>query len=111
MKHPDDPADLANEARRRSLSREEELRFEALLEESPEEDVAYRAGLAFDRDSSAREGDDVLVARLASRAAERFGAPPSVRPSSRPLRRSRSVVLLVAAVVAAGTAAAGTGVA
>ena len=48
----------------------------------------------------------MLVARLASRAAQRFRKPtPSVRRRRRPL-----LALLVAALVAAGTAAAGTSV-
>ena len=63
MKHGDDAFDLASEARRRKLTREEEARLEKLLEESPEDDMLYRAGVEFDRDSSAREGDDLLIAR------------------------------------------------
>ncbi|HVR19970.1 MAG TPA: tetratricopeptide repeat protein [Polyangiaceae bacterium] len=106
MKHADDPADLLSEARRRKLTRDEESRLQGLLEQSAEEHMLYRAGLSFDRDSSAREGDDLLVARLANRAAQRFGTPPAaMRRRRRPL-----VALLVAALVAAGTAAAGTGV-
>jgi TolA-binding protein len=108
MKREHDPGDLTSEARRRALSRDEEARLKDLFEESPEERSLYRAGLAFDRDSSAREGDDVLVARLASRAAQRYGAPVSVAPSRR--RRRPLVLLVAAAVVAAGTAAAGSSV-
>ena len=109
MKHRDDTFDLASEARRRTLKREEEARLEMLLEESPEDNMLYRAGLEFDRDSSAREGDDVLIARLASRGAERFArpAPPARRARG---RRRATFTLLVAALVAAGTAAAGSGV-
>jgi hypothetical protein len=76
--------------------------------------LLYRAGVVFDRDSSAREGDDVLIARLASRTARQLGThgSASVAPSSRPPKRRRPVVmLLAAALVAAGSAAAGTGVA
>jgi hypothetical protein len=107
MKHEDDAVDLASEARRRTLSRDEEARLKSSFEASPEEQMLFRAGLAFDRQSSAREGDDVLVARMANRAAERFGKATARSPS----RRRRPLVLLVAAaVVAAGTAAAGSGV-
>jgi TolA-binding protein len=106
MKHEDDPVDLTSKARRRALSRDEEVRLQALFEEAPEERRLYRAGLAFDRDSSAREGDDVLVARMAERAEQEFGRPLS----SPPPRRLRFVTLVAAALVAAGSAAAGTGV-
>lgn len=106
MKHEDDPVDLTSKARRRGLSHEEEARLKALFEEAPEERRLYRAGLAFDRDSSAREGDDVLVARMAERAEQEFGRPLS----SPPPRRLRFVTLVAAALVAAGSAAAGTGV-
>lgn len=114
MKRPDDSVDLPSQARRHKLSREEEARLEALLEGSPEERLLYRAGLTFDRESSAREGDDVLIARLANSAARQFGTQgsASVPPSSKASRRRRPVVmLLAAALVAGGTATAGTGIA
>jgi TolA-binding protein len=108
MKH-DEPTDLLSEARRRPLSREEEARLEELVEHSPEARILHYAGWTFDRDSSAREGDDVLVAKLAARAAERMAKPEAPRSIMR--RRKRPLVtLLAAALVVAGTAGAGVGV-
>ncbi len=108
MKHEDEPTDLLSEARRRPLSRDEEAELEELVGSSPEARILHYAGWAFDRDSSAREGDDVLVAKLAARAAERAEKPSVslvVRRRKRPF-----VTLLAAALVVAGTAGAGVGV-
>jgi len=107
MKH-DDETDLLSEARRRPLSRDEETRLEELVERSPEARVLHYAGWAFDRDSSAREDDDVLVARLAARAAERVAKPVAPLPIRR--RRRPFVTLLAAALAVASTAGAGAGV-
>ena len=108
MKLDDEADDLLVEARRRPLSRDEESALEELVERSPEARMLHYAGWAFDRDSSARENDDVLVARMAARAAERAGsatAPLPVRRRRRPL-----VTLLAAAIAVASTAGAGAGV-
>jgi TolA-binding protein len=107
MKHDDESTDLLAEARRRALSREEESRLEELVERSPEARILHYAGWSFDRDSSARGGDDVLVARLAARAVER-----SSKPATMPLRRRKRpfVALLAAALAVASTAGAGVGV-
>jgi TolA-binding protein len=108
MKHDDDPSDLLSEVRRRTLSRDEEARLEGLVARSPEVRVLHYAGWSFDRDSSARDGDDVLVARLAARAAERAANPVAAAPLR---RRKRPLVLLLAASLAlASTAGAGAGV-
>jgi TolA-binding protein len=108
MKHADDATDLLSEARRRPLSREEELRLEELVERSPEARILHYAGWAFDRDSSAREGDDVLVAKLAARAADRVVKPVVTLPTRR--RRGPLFTLIAAALALAGTAGAGAGV-
>lgn len=107
MKHDDDPTDLLSEARRRPLLRDEEARLEELVASSPEARVMHYAGWSFDRDSSARDGDDVLVARLAARAVERATKPVTV-----PLRRRRRplALLLAASLALASTAGAGVGV-
>jgi len=107
MKHDDESTDLLAEARRRVLSRDEEARLEELVEGSPEARIMHYAGWSFDRDSSAREGDDVLVAKLASRIVERSSKPITipVRRRQRPL-----VAVLAAALAVASTAGAGVGV-
>jgi TolA-binding protein len=107
MKH-DDVTDLLSEARRRPLSREEEVRLEELVERSPEARILHYAGWAFDRDSSAREDDDVLVAKLAARAADRVSNPVVTLPARR--RRRPLFTLVAAALALAGTAGAGAGV-
>ena len=107
MKHDAD-ADLLSEARRRPLSRDEEVRLEALVERSPEARILHYAGWAFDRDSSARKDDDVLVAKLAARAAERIANPVVTLPARR--RRRPMFTLIAAAFALAGTAGAGAGV-
>jgi hypothetical protein len=108
MKHDDDAVDLLSEARRRPLSRDEEVRLEELVERSPEARILHYAGWAFDRDSSAREDDDVLVAKLAARAADRSAKPVVTLPARR--RRRPLFTLVAAALVLAGTAGAGAGV-
>jgi TolA-binding protein len=107
MKHDEESTDLLAEARRRVLSRDEEARLEELVERSPEARIMHYAGWAFDRDSSAREGDDVLIAALASRAVERASKPVTI-----PVRRRKRpvVALLAAALAIASTAGAGVGV-
>jgi TolA-binding protein len=107
MKH-DDVTDILSEARRRPLSREEEVRLEELVERSPEARILHYAGWAFDRDSSAREDDDVLVAKLAARAADRVTNPVVTLPARR--RRRPLFTLIAAALALAGTAGAGAGV-
>jgi hypothetical protein len=108
MKHDGDLTDLLSEARRRPLSREEEARLEELVERSPEARILHYAGWAFDRDSSAREGDDVLIAKLAARATDRAAKPVAVLPTRR--RRGPLLTLVAAALALAGTAGAGAGV-
>ena len=105
MKHDEEPTDLLGEARRRPLSRDEEARLEELVASSPEARILHYAGWSFDRDSSAREDDDVLVARLAARAAERMANPGATLPVRR--RRRPFVTLLAAALAVASTAGAG----
>jgi TolA-binding protein len=108
MKHDDDATDILSEARRRPLSREEDARLEELVERSPEARILHYAGWAFDRDSSAREDDDVLVAKLAARAADRVAKPVVTLPGRR--RRRPLFTLVAAALALAGTAGAGAGV-
>jgi TolA-binding protein len=108
MKHDDDATDILSEARRRPLSREEEERLEELVERSPEARILHYAGWAFDRDSSAREDDDVLVAKLAARTADRIAKPVVTLPARR--RRRPMFMLIAAALALAGTAGAGASV-
>jgi TolA-binding protein len=106
MKREEEPTDVLCQARRRPLSRDEQTRLEELVGQSPEARLLHSAGLSFDRDSSAQQDDDVLIARIAA-VAER-SATPGVRPARR--RRRPLFTLLVAALAIAGTAGAGAGV-
>jgi TolA-binding protein len=100
-----DPSDLGAAVRRRPLSRTEEAELERLVESSTAERVLHYAGYAFDRDSSARPGDDVLIQRIAARAAASVNTLPT--RATRASRRPR-VLLLAAALVIAGSAVAAT---
>ena len=101
-----DPSDLMAAVRRRSLSPAERAELEKLVQRSPEERMLHYAGFAFDRDSSARPGDDVLIQRIAARASATAQMVPA-RALPRARRRPR-LLLLAAVLGVAGTSVAGT---
>jgi TolA-binding protein len=96
----EEPSDLLNLARRGPLTREESRDLAAWVDEAPEARALSQAAEVFDGDSSAQPGDDALIARIASRAAD-------VQQPPRRLRRRATILLLAAALVLVGTAAAG----
>lgn len=92
--------ELSLAARRGELPLSEERELEGLLDEAPDERIWHRAGLRFDEQDVAAAGDDELAGRLLERVlAEKPRALP--RP-----RRTRPVMLLVAAAVTVASAAA-----
>lgn len=96
----EEPSDLLNLARRGPLTRDESRDLAAWVEQSPEARLLTHAAKVFDHDSSAQLGDDALLARIAARAA-------NAQPLPRKLRRRTPILLLAAALVLVGTAAAG----
>jgi len=104
MSEERDGSDLMAAVRRRSLSPAEKAELEKLVERSPEERILHYAGFAFDRDSSARPGDDVLIQRIAAGASD----TTSRSRGGRRTRQGPRVMLLAAVLVVAGTSVAGT---
>ena len=100
----DYPEDLSIHARRGCLSRSERQTLEREFLADPLLRVAHRVGSDFDRISEVRAGDDELIARSLARMARRSQAAPRARR----VRRSLGV-LLAAAFVAGGVAAASGG--
>ena len=100
----DYPEDLSIHARRGCLSRSERQTLEREFGTDPLLRVAHSVGSDFDRISAVRAGDDELIVRSIARMARRSG------PAARARRVRRSVgVLLAAAFVAGGVAAASSG--
>lgn len=62
------PEDLDVLLRREELSKEQWQAFERRLKEEPLSELAYRAGVAFDRITDVREGDEERIRRCAERA-------------------------------------------
>jgi TolA-binding protein len=90
--------DLSVLSRRGGLSAAEQRAFAEALEASATLATAHQVGLDFDRVATVKPGDDALIAAVAGRAVGRGAAG---------LRRfQRRALLLVAALVLAGTAAA-----
>jgi TolA-binding protein len=100
----DYPEDLSIHARRGCLSRSERQTLERELGADPLLRVAHRVGSDFDRISAVRAGDDDLIARSIGRMARQSGPAPRARR----VRRSLGI-LLAAAFVAGGVAAASGG--
>jgi TolA-binding protein len=90
--------DLSVLSRRAALSAAEERTFAEALEASATLATAHQVGLDFDRIATVRPGDDALIAAVAGRAVGRGAAGL--------LRFQRRALLLVAALMLAGTAAA-----
>jgi TolA-binding protein len=92
--------DLSVLARRGALSDAEQRALANALEASATLAVAHQVGLDFDHAAAVRPGDDALIAGVAGRTSSRSSSVPFGRQSRRPL------LLLVAALVATGSAAA-----
>jgi len=91
--------DLSVLARRGALSASDERAFAAALEASATLATAHRLGLDFDQVAVVRPGDESLIAEVARRATSR-------RSPARPDRIRLRVLLLVATLAIAGSAAA-----
>lgn len=91
-----DPTDLLCCSRREELTPDEERRLRASIQFSLEVRLMSEILPEFERESRVRPGDDLLVARINSRALAALGARAA--PVRAPAKR-RTVMLLVAAAV------------
>ena len=98
--------DLLCRARRGDLSSEERRRLDELVQTSPEARLLGTMLAEFDRESQVRSGDDLLLARLTTRALETQSRPVARdRPWSRSRPRARLALALIAAALFLGSAA------
>jgi len=103
-----DATDLLCRSRREPLTAEEQRRLKECLEWSPEVKLMNTILIALDEESRIRPGDDLLLARINTRAlAELGGRPASVRAPVK--RRTFSLLVAAALLLVAGLAGAWLG--